>query len=153
MRKIIVCLILLPLTCLYSQQTYMRVSLKGGSTSSFPIQDMKITIKLTFTGVGDEQKYHSVLRAFKLLQNFPNPFNPTTTIKYEIPKAGMVDVQLYDINGRLIRTLLSEHQEFGAHSLRWDSRNDVGTMVSSGVYFYQVRFDQTVLSRKMLLLK
>ena len=87
------------------------------------------------------------------MQNYPNPFNPTTTIMYELPKAGMVDVKVYDINGRLVRSVLGEHQELGTHRLQWDSKNDAGASVASGVYFYQVRFDQSVLSRKMLFLK
>lgn len=138
---------------MYGQQTYMHVKLKGGGVTSFSIQDIKkITFDVTTGGIKDE-KMLNVIKTFTLLQNYPNPFNPTTTIEYELPKSGMVDVKIYDINGRLIRTMLNEHQEMGTHQIKWDSKNDAGTTVASGVYFYQIRFDNSVLSRKMLLLK
>jgi hypothetical protein len=92
---------------MYGQQTYMHVKLKGDGVTSFSIQDIR---KITFDigdGVKDE-KMLNVMKTFTLLQNYPNPFNPTTTIMYELPKAGMVDVKVYDINGRLIRSVLGD---------------------------------------------
>jgi hypothetical protein len=131
----------------------MHVKLKGGGVTSFSIQDIrKITFDSLSVGVKDE-KMLNVIKSFTLLQNYPNPFNPTTTIVYELPKAGIVDVKVYDINGRLVRSVLEEHQEMGVHQILWDSKNDAGASVASGVYFYQIRFNQSVLSRKMLLLK
>jgi len=86
----------------YSQTYYMNVRMKGGSSTSIPIHDIQ---KLTFSGqptaVGNE-RLATVIKTFALLQNFPNPFNPSTTIAYQLPKTGMVDVKVYDINGRLI---------------------------------------------------
>jgi hypothetical protein len=153
MRKILLCALLLPLTCLYAQQAYMHVKLKGGGTTSFAVQDIrKLTFDTTTTGVYDG-KILNIIKTFTLLQNYPNPFNPSTTIGYQLPKTGNVDVNVYDINGRLVRTLLAERQEIGAHSIRWDGRNNDGRMAASGMYFYQVKFDHSVLSKKMLLLK
>lgn len=141
------------ISCVYGQDTYMHVKLKGGGVTSFSIQDIrKITFDSLSVGVKDE-KMLNVIKSFTLLQNYPNPFNPTTTIVYELPKAGIVDVKVYDINGRLVRSVLEEHQEMGVHQILWDSKNDAGASVASGVYFYQIRFNQSVLSRKMLLLK
>jgi uncharacterized protein (UPF0218 family) len=88
----------------------MHVKLKGGGVTSFSIQDIrKITFDSLSVGVKDE-KMLNVIKSFTLLQNYPNPFNPTTTIVYELPKAGIVDVKVYDINGRLVRSVLEEHQ-------------------------------------------
>ncbi|MDI6767818.1 MAG: FlgD immunoglobulin-like domain containing protein [Bacteroidota bacterium] len=153
MIKKLLLVMIFTISCTYGQQTYMQVKLKGGGITSFSIQDIqKITFNTTLVGVKDD-KIFNVIKTFTLLQNYPNPFNPTTIIEYELPKAGMVDVKVYDINGRLVRSVLGEHQELGAHQIRWDSKNDAGASVASGVYFYQIRFAQSVLSRKMLLLK
>lgn len=139
--------------CVYAQQTYMHVNLKGGTSSSFPLQDMKITIRFDPCEVGDEQVQRNVISTFRLFQNYPNPFNPSTTIEYNIPKPGDVNIKVYDIAGRLVRTLISEHQELGSHRAKWDSKNDGGQRVASGMYLYQIRFDNVVISKKMLLLK
>lgn len=140
------------MSCMYGKQTYMQVKMKGGGTTSFALNDIQ-KISITFIEAVYEGGNRNLIKSFALMQNYPNPFNPTTTIMYELPKAGMVDVKVYDINGRLVRSVLGEHQELGTHRLQWDSKNDAGASVASGVYFYQVRFDQSVLSRKMLFLK
>lgn len=153
MIKKMIMVMIFTISCVYGQDTYMHVKLKGGGVTSFSIQDIrKITFDSLSVGVKDE-KMLNVIKSFTLLQNYPNPFNPTTTIVYELPKAGIVDVKVYDINGRLVRSVLEEHQEMGVHQILWDSKNDAGASVASGVYFYQIRFNQSVLSRKMLLLK
>ena len=88
-----------------------------------------------------------------LFQNYPNPFNPVTMITYQLPKSGFVEIKIFDITGRLVRTLISEQQEFGSHQILWDSRNESGQTAASGLYFYQIRFENSFLSSKMLLLK
>ncbi|MFC1551688.1 FlgD immunoglobulin-like domain containing protein [Candidatus Latescibacterota bacterium] len=78
--------------------------------------------------------------AFALSKNFPNPFNPTTTIEYAIPAdgAGHVDMVIYNINGQKVRTLVNETQDAGYYNVVWDGRNDSGEMVSSGLYLYKI---------------
>ena len=89
-----------------------------------------------------------------LFQNFPNPFNPTTTIRYRIQGSGSaVTLGVYDVGGRLIRTLVNEHQTPGIKSVTWDGRADNGAKVSSGVYFYQITTPGLREARKMILLK
>ena len=90
---------------------------------------------------------------FRLDQNYPNPFNPSTTIEYQIAKQGTVEVRIYDINGRLVRTLQNRLQYPGKYSLMWDGKRENGGSVSSGIYFYQVKSEGVQLVRKMLLLK
>jgi hypothetical protein len=77
---------------------------------------------------------------FSLSKNFPNPFNPTTTIEYAIPAdgAGHVDMVIYNINGQKVRTLVNETQDAGYYNVVWDGRNDSGEMVSSGLYLYKI---------------
>lgn len=78
--------------------------------------------------------------AFSLSKNFPNPFNPTTTIAYTIPAdgVGQVEMVIYNVNGQKVRTLVNEKKEAGYYNVVWDGRNDTGEMVSSGLYLYKI---------------
>jgi hypothetical protein len=86
--------------------------------------------------------------------NVPNPFNPVTTIAFDLAGSGHVSLRVYDVAGRLVRTLLAAKLAAGhGHAARWDGLDDAGNHVSSGVYFYRLvtaQFDQT---RKMVLMK
>jgi hypothetical protein len=75
---------------------------------------------------------------FALLQNFPNPFNPETTIGYNLAEGGDVSLRIYNIVGQVVRTLVSERQSSGRYQVRWSGTDDRGVAVSSGIYFYQV---------------
>jgi hypothetical protein len=77
--------------------------------------------------------------SFALYHNYPNPFNPSTTIRYQLPVPGLVTLRIYNILGQEIRTLVSEIQGAGQHNVIWDSKNDAGSGVASGVYFYLCR--------------
>jgi hypothetical protein len=102
------------------------------------------------TGVGDR----GTPRALALGQNVPNPFNPTTSISYDVPAGGArVTLRIYDATGRLVRTLVDEQRPAGTHSVTWDGRNATGASVSSGVYFYQMVSGSFTESRRMVLLK
>ena len=90
---------------------------------------------------------------FKLSQNYPNPFNPTTTIKYALPEAQNVQIMIYDIMGRKIRTLLNEYQEMGYRSIHWNAEDDYGRKVSAGMYIYAFQAGEFMQTRKMVLLK
>jgi FlgD Ig-like domain len=86
-------------------------------------------------------------------QNVPNPFNPTTTIRFVLPSSDRMSLTIYTADGRLVRTLLDEVRASGPHEVTWDGRDDRGETLSSGVYFYQLRTRDVVDSKKMLLLK
>ena len=89
-----------------------------------------------------------------LRQNEPNPFNPATTIRYDVPAPGArVTLAIYDVHGRLIRTLVDRSEPAGSRSVTWDGRNHAGTRVASGTYFYRLKSGGTVLTRKMTLLE
>lgn len=89
----------------------------------------------------------------KLYDNYPNPFNPNTTIKFELEKNALTEVNIYDISGRFIRSLLNELLTIGTHQIEWDGRSNSGKHVSSGTYFYQVKTNNQNSVRKMLLIK
>lgn len=88
------------------------------------------------------------LTQFKLEQNFPNPFNPTTTISYNLPKSGLVNLVIYDVLGKEIKRLVSEYKQAGSYKINFDA-----SALASGVYFYSLRANDFVSTKKMLLLK
>jgi hypothetical protein len=90
---------------------------------------------------------------FALAQNHPNPFNPNTKIKYTLPEAVHVKLIIYDILGRQVRTLVSEDQLPGFKQTTWDSRNDVGERVGSGVYIYRIKAGSFTMARKLMLIR
>ncbi len=91
---------------------------------------------------------------YALADNYPNPFNPQTMIKYQLPKAGLVTLEVYNMLGQVVRTLVNEHQRAGRYSVKWDATNTNGHSLSSGMYFYRVQAGQEFQStKKMLLLK
>jgi len=98
-------------------------------------------------------------KEYKLHHNFPNPFNPTTTIKYDLPADSRVTLKIYNILGQEVRTLANEHQAAGYKALQWDGKNQAGEPVSSGIYIYRISAGslresrEFVQSYKMLLLK
>jgi DNA-binding transcriptional regulator YhcF (GntR family) len=87
------------------------------------------------------------------IENFPNPFNPETTIQYVTPAEGQVTIQIYDIQGKLIRSLLHEFQSAGTHTLRWDGLNETGTRVPSGTYFLRVTAGTEKVSKRIIMTK
>ncbi len=88
-----------------------------------------------------------------LAQNTPNPFNPTTLIRYELSETEHVVLSVYDANGRLVRALVDEVRPLGKSEVVWDGRNEAGSSVGSGVYFYRLEAGKFSESRKMVLLK
>ncbi len=92
-----------------------------------------------------------------LFQNYPNPFNSVTTIRYSLSKRGYVNLTIYNFAGQKVRTLLQHYQNAGEFIVQWDSRNDLGEQVSSGVYFYRLKISNSsgsyLVQKKMLFLK
>jgi hypothetical protein len=101
--------------------------------------------------------FPSLPRAFSLAQNYPNPFNPSTTISFDLAgTAGTsqpVTLNIHDIRGRKVKTLIDSDLEPGRHSVVWDGRNDSGGNVSSGIYLYTLRSEGNHHTRKMIVLK
>jgi hypothetical protein len=90
----------------------------------------------------------------KLDQNIPNPFNPTTTIKYEVKESGLVSLRIYNVAGQLVKTLVDGHRNSGQlYEASWNGLNNSGQSVSSGVYFYKLVSTNFTQTKKMVLLK
>jgi hypothetical protein len=116
--------------------------------------------------VGEPQS--ELPRTFRLEQNYPNPFlgeaksrlagNPETTIRYALPLAGKISLVIYDVRGRLIKTLEAGKQAAGEHIVRWDGRDSRGERVVSGIYFYRLEAvaengTATSLTKKLMVVK
>jgi len=90
----------------------------------------------------------------RLGQNYPNPFNPVTTIAYQLKEPGRVTLNIYNVAGQLVRTLVDANREAGInYEARWDGTTRSGERVASGVYFYRLVAKDFVKTRKMVLLK
>ncbi|MBD3348871.1 MAG: hypothetical protein GF400_06705, partial [Candidatus Eisenbacteria bacterium] len=103
--------------------------------------------------LGDLETKPEIPRVFRLVQNSPNPFNPVTTVAYHVPQESEVSIRVYDVTGRLVRTLVDGMEEPGVHEAVWDGRSDRGESVGSGVYFCVMEAAGFHDSRKMTLLK
>jgi hypothetical protein len=91
--------------------------------------------------------------AFRLAQNFPNPFNPVTRIRYEIEASATVALRIYDVEGRLVRRLAGGYRAQGRHEELWDGRDGRGRAVASGIYYYRLDAGSFTETRKMVLLR
>ncbi len=90
---------------------------------------------------------------FELGQNFPNPFNPETTIKFNLPSAEQVSIKIFSSTGQLIRSLITNSYAAGYHNILWNGRNDSGNKVTSGLYIYRIKAGKFISVKKMLMLK
>jgi len=144
------------------QKTYDGGFIVSGMKSSFggSSQDGYL-IRLTPEDISViDEEYHTIPNNFFLSQNFPNPFNPSTTIFYQLPTAGYVTLKIYDVLGNEIVTLVNEDQPAGNYSVKFDAtdhplrlgRKTTNTL-SSGVYFYQLRAGCFVETKKFILMK
>ena len=91
--------------------------------------------------------------AFALHQNAPNPFHAGTTIRFALPQAEHVDLEVYNVAGKRVRTLASGREGAGLLAYTWDGRNDAGQRVTSGVYFYRLKAGEHEATRKMVFMK
>ena len=101
--------------------------------------------------VGDEPEMPSYVN--RLEQNFPNPFNPSTTIEFGLREKGHVSLAIYDVAGHLVRILIDEERDAGAYKASWDGKNNIGSAIASGIYFYRLIVGDFVQTRKMVLLR
>ncbi|HHL72334.1 MAG TPA: T9SS type A sorting domain-containing protein [Bacteroidetes bacterium] len=131
--------------------TYLDKDVEAGRRYYYKLEDVSIT------GEREQHGPISVVvnfpESYELSQNYPNPFNPTTTIRYQLPKQGVVTLKIYDTLGREVRTLVDGRQRPGIHTVLWDGKNSAGLQVPSGVYYYRIIAGEFSQSRKMLLLK
>ena len=129
----------------------VRLHIYANFAGTVYFDDLTVEKLSMATGVSDLNKL--VPSTFKVFQNYPNPFNPTTSISYSIPHSTNVKVEIYNILGKKIRTLINAPENAGVHNIVWNGRNDYGSEVSSGTYLYKVTAGNNVQVKKMVLLK
>lgn len=108
---------------------------------------------ITGTAVSNEDSVNPSQPVITLGQNYPNPFNPSTRISFANAEAGMIRLEIYNIRGQKIKTLINEYIPAGNHRITWNGDDDSGKQVSSGVYLYRIEGSKQSLTRKMLLAK
>ena len=129
---------------------YIDSDVRGGRTYQYTLGIVR--------GDGSEVQSQTIsvkTKAFTLglNQNYPNPFNPTTTISYTLPRKMHVNLSIFNVEGKLVKTLLDVAQEEGFRKISWDGKATNGSPVSSGVYFYRLKAGKKVLTKKMVMLK
>jgi flagellar hook assembly protein FlgD len=90
---------------------------------------------------------------YSLSQNHPNPFNPITSLRYDLPNDGLVNITIYNMMGRIVKTLVNGSQTAGHKSIQWNATDDRNEPVSAGLYLYTIQAGEFRQTRKMVLLK
>lgn len=129
-----------------SHDVYLRFTGDDGVSELFRIQSFSFTTEV-FTS-NEETVGASLPKELRLSQNYPNPFNPSTEIRFQLPESGDVRLEVYDMLGRNVTTLVDNRLTAGEHSVKFDASN-----LSSGMYIYRLQTGDTVLTRKMTLIK
>lgn len=106
------------------------------------------------SSVGNNEDQSSIRpNEFNLSQNYPNPFNPTTIIEYTLQKKTQVNLEIYNLLGQKVKTLVNEHQSPGSYRIFWDGRNEQDQTVATGIYFYKLEANGISQTKKMIMLK
>ncbi|MFH1198114.1 MAG: T9SS type A sorting domain-containing protein [bacterium] len=170
MKKLIISLFVLLPNGVFCQSITEPINISGNiSTESTPVQNVLITfvdeanLENTFNAITDtlgnyficiitsvENPEPIIPANIELAQNYPNPFSNSTTISYKTNEPEAVTIKIYDILGREIKTLVTDEISIGTKGITWDGRNNFGTMVTPGVYFYLMKAGKEILVKKML---
>jgi YVTN family beta-propeller protein len=149
----------------YDLVTKEYVPAKGlASGAEYEYSDGEVSINTTYWYVlkevsGEDSKlvfgpYKVIVKApFSLSQNMPNPFNPVTTIRFTVPEDSDVNLTVYDVAGRRVKTLVNGHRKADFYRVIWEGTNNNGSRVASGVYFYRLTAGKNMMSTKMVLLR
>jgi hypothetical protein len=124
------------------KELYVEATLEGSTYGDTPIT--------SGTGVVLDM---ATPQAYELMQNYPNPFNPSTSIVFSLAETGHASLNVYDISGRLVSTLLNGTLEGGVHDIVWNGTDMNGNVVSAGVYIYALESADMVMTKKMILMK
>ncbi len=140
--------------------SYTDNGLTNGTTYWYKVLTYNATGKSSFSldafataGATAVEEKSELPRQFALAQNFPNPFNPETVIQYQLPKASAVKLEIYNISGARVRTLVDDRQLAGYYTLSWNGRDDYGIPVASGIYFCNLRTQEFAQQRKLVLIR
>jgi Tol biopolymer transport system component len=130
----------------------MRLYFASGRGGDFPA-DQDLWVSEWVTGVEEESDFRFKIADYRLMQNVPNPTISTALIRYSLSTTGNVRLKVYDITGKLVRTLVDGKQKVGNYEIKWDGRNERGEEVRSGIYFYRLSMDDFREIQKMIMIR
>ena len=130
-------------------EIHWSVKAADGIDESAEVSDSFYIIFNDYLDIANE----TIPESFTVFSAYPNPFNPFTTLSYMIPADGFVDVTIFDMMGREIKNLVSSRQSNGYKSITWDATNNQNQAVTAGIYLYEIKYENFVNTRKMILLK
>ena len=136
-----------------AQYLLLNIAIEPNVISSFIESEMEIDYVRVYEASTLSTQTQTVPVYFNVFQNFPNPFNPITTLKYDLPEDSFVDITIYDMLGNVVNNLVNRNQRRGYKSVQWNATNNEGQPVSAGVYLYTIQVGQFRQVKKMILLK
>ncbi|OVE80204.1 hypothetical protein BVY01_00635, partial [bacterium I07] len=132
---------------------HLSIEVRYSPAKGDPIDDLKKKFDEWASSQTVVENKNNIERTFKLFQNFPNPFNPSTMISYQIPQTGFVNIEIFNMMGQRVRTLVDDVKNSGYYDVNWDGRNDHGEIVENGIYVYQMQCEGFIQRKKMTFLK
>ena len=140
---------------------YQRIIQPTGTDGSMPPNDplsqsqIDLIAQWIDEGAGNSLSTDDVFlpKGYTLHQNYPNPFNPTTLIRYDLPQDAFVKITVFNMYGKVIKTIINEKKSSGSKFIHWDATNNQGKPVSSGVYLYRIKIDNFMQTKKMIFIK
>ena len=135
------------------QYLLLNIAIESSITSSFDQGIMEIDYVRIYEPSTLSSQTQTTPLNFSLHQNYPNPFNPVTSLRYDLPEYGLVNITIYDMMGRIVKTLVNSSQTAGYKSIKWNATNDRNEPVSSGLYLYSIQAGEFRQTKKMVLLK
>jgi hypothetical protein len=143
-----------PLTALSLRFPYVEsIRLEGRLDGSLLVDDIRLLVAVEVPTSIAQDPVAVAPSGFLLRQNFPNPFNGGTSLQFDLPQEGDVELSIYNLVGQKVVTLTQGHRLAGKHSLQWDGRDALGRELASGVYIYRLRTQRQILSRRLLLVR
>ena len=150
MQKVILIFIIVLICPLLMAET-MIINFSNGEI--FEVDTSEI-LEISFENTSVEEMVDFISQIpIRFLKNHPNPFNPITTISFEIGEAGKTKIEIFNIKGQKIKTLLKQKMEIGKHSVDWEGNDNNNKRVSSGIYFYKISVNGKQKTNKMIMLK
>jgi len=133
---------------------YMDKDLTNGVTYWYKLEDVDYSGNTELHGpVSATPMKRSAPKEFRLYPNYPNPFNPVTTISYDLPDDGLVELSVYNMRGEKVTTLLQGNQKAGSYQINWDGTSQSGDMVASGIYFFRIASGNYCRTSKMVFVR
>jgi hypothetical protein len=130
----------------------MCIHLSNGEIVEFDVSEIN---GITFEPGSSAEEVIQIISKLpiRFINNYPNPFNPETTIQFELTHDSKTEVEIFNVKGQKVTKLIDEELGMGIHSIVWNGNDEHGKRVSSGVYFYQIKCDNQVKTKKMIMIK